>query len=274
MPGKSVLLIGPPGSGKTTMAALTAVRRPVHFLDIDRKIASMENVKPLIESNDVTFWELDEPLIEGGLKERARELGSSRKPAKSPLGWPKFSQQCEALDREAEAKRAGTWVVDSMTRLGEHLMRYILFSDEKGISTMSPRDWGAWLSIWQETVTILVDAAKQQDKDIIFTVHERVSEIPGPNTKIRYSYEGNQKQREYIGMLDVKIAASLGGQVGIQIGSYFEEVYGLSVELDEKSDMPKWVCRVVPDGRRDLRTSFKVSKAEFPPDFKIIWGGK
>lgn len=267
---KSCLLMGPPGSGKTTMAGLTAVRRPVHFIDLDRKVLSLANLRSAIDTGDITVWEVGDPLVEDTLAQRAKTLARNEKPPHDPKGWLTFSQLVDDLAVKPESMAAGTWVVDSGTRAGSHLLRLIIKSaGGTSAGNMRPADWGAYLQMWQETITILIDHAKAQDKDFILTVHERLSEVPTATTKVQKKMQGDMMQREYLGALDLGVAASIAGQFGIEIGSYFEEFYGLRVEMTDKG--PQWICRVHPDGKRNLRTSFTHSQSEFPCDFRKIW---
>lgn len=265
---KTVLLIGPPGSGKTTMIGLTAPRRPVHFVDIDRKIKAMESLR---NDSDITSWDLSETLSEDSLVSRVARIADNKKPLKPPLGWTRFAEMVDRLDKDPIALEAGTWVVDSTTQLVTHLKNIILFHSGSGGSVMSPREWGYFLSMWSETITTLRDAAIKHDKDLMLTVHERVSEIPNRSTKLTHEKVGTAVERVFLGSMDMKIAPSIDGQFGLLMASYFEEVYALRVEMSEGK--PKWICRVKPDGLRDLRTSFVVDREEFPPDFRIIWKG-
>lgn len=263
----SILLQGPPGSGKTTMAALTAVNKPVYFIDFDRKLDTAAHIIPAIQAGEVTYDEIAEALVEEDMKMRIKRLVKNEKPVKEPRGWYMFAELADKLEKNEKFLKAGTVVLDSMTRAAAHLDRLITYTDDKGTSTFSQRNWGSFLKMWQETVTILIDTAKAHGKDIIFIVHERVSEIPGPNTKVTYDDNNN---RHFIGTLNMRVAASIPGQFGIEIGSYFEEVYGLGVVFD--GGKPKWVCNVLPDGKRDLRTSHAVTTGEHPCDFRVIWG--
>lgn len=264
---KTIMLQGPPGSGKTTMACLTAVRKPVHVLDIDRKLIAMASLRSAITSKALTYWELTEPLVEGNLLERARELSGNKKPTKQPQGWIKIAEMIQRLEKDEEAQRAQTWVLDSFSMAVDHLVRLILYTSDKATAHMNQREWGALLQMCKETITIIIDGARTYDKDLIVTVHERVSEVPGPNTHVIRSAGG---EREFIGQMNMRIAASVGGQFGLEMARYFEEVYGLSVEM--KAGKPTWVCNVLPDGRRDLRTSFDVKGvAVHSCDFTKIW---
>src|SRR5262245_9858337 len=253
------------------MAALTAPG-PVHFLDIDRKIPAMAVLESAIGAGDVTYWPLAETLAEEGLASRVKQLATKedKQVTKVPLGWTKFAEMVDRLPKDEVSKRAESWVVDSSTMLVPHLMNTILFYAQ-ATAGMSPREWGYFLRMWAETITILRDHALANGKNLIMTVHERPNEVPRPTTKVMYEKDAQgNKQRVYLGQLDMKIGPSIEGQFGLLMPSYFEEVYALRVEM--KGDKPTWICRVKPDGLRDLRTSYDVGdKEEFPCDFRTIW---
>lgn len=274
----SIMLIGPPGSGKTTMAVTTATRLPVHVLDLDRKVAEMRSLAPLIERGDCTYWELDEPLVEETIADRLSRLAKNERPKSAPQGWTALSKLVKRLDDEEVAKKAGTIVIDSYTRMADHAKRMILYVDEHGTSTLSPRNYGSLLSLMEESTTILIDYARRAGKDIIFTVHERVSEIPSENTRIRKTTDKSGAiVREMLGTMTMKMHPSIDGSFSAKAGSYFTEVYRLYVDMVEEDgeSKPKWFCQVLPDALYDLRTSYDVKgRAVWPPDFGVIWGLK
>jgi len=268
---KTVLLMGPPGSGKSEMVAKTAVSRPVHFIDVDRKLVEMHAMQPLFEKQDVTYWELSETFAEEGIAERLKRITKNEPPKTEPQGWVKFATMANNLGRDPLSLKAGTWCVDSGTNLENYLMRSVTYYDQKGKATMSPRDWQYYLMMWTETIQILIDTAHEHNKDLIITIHERERDKPKPGTTVLHSKgQDGQKVREYIGTLDLKFVPALGGQFADNIGRFFTEVYALKVSVSDRG-IPKWVCRVQPDGQRDLRTSFPVKQEEFPCDFRLIW---
>src|SRR5262245_60762947 len=100
---RSICLMGPPGSGTTTMIARTAVQRPVHFIDIDRKVKSCG-----LDLPDVTVWEIAEALTEDSMAARLKALVENRKPSTAPLGWPRYSAMVDELPKRKESMEAGT----------------------------------------------------------------------------------------------------------------------------------------------------------------------
>jgi hypothetical protein len=269
----SIALMGPPGSGKTTMACLTAPG-PIHVVDIDRKIRSMSGLQKSIADGNLTYREIGETLTEDSMARRLDALVKDEKQTRPPRGWSNFANYCAELEKDADAKSCRTLVIDSYTQLAMHMKAHIQFL--RGKSKFVWDDWSTWKSMWTEVTTILVDYALANDKHLVVILHERVSEKPGQQTgKVIVSTGGKgEKTREYIGTMDVRIAGSIEGAFGLEFGSYFTDVYGLRVEA-ERDKAPRWVCRVQPDNQRDLRCSFDTKGVlEFEPDFRKIWGSE
>lgn len=267
----TVVLMGPPGAGKTTMACLTAPG-PVHVIDIDRKIRSIAAFRPALATQTLTYREIGETISEDSMAKRLDSLVSDKKMDRPPRGWSNFANYVGELEKDPAAMAARTIVIDSYTQLAMHMKAHIQFL--RGKSKFVWDDWSTWKSMWTEVTTILVDYALANNKHLIVTLHERVSEKPGQQTgKVMVTTGAKgEKSREYIGSMDVRIAGSIEGSFGLEFGSYFTDVYGLRVESD-RGGPPRWICRVQPDNQRDLRCSFDVDGAvEFEPDFHKIWG--
>ena len=266
---KAITLQGEPGTGKSMMACLTAVHKPVHVIDIDRKVRSAAWAQEAIAAGELTYWELNEPYDEQNLKNRLTQLVKNTKASQRPQGWAKWAEYCYTLPTNKEGKAAGTWVFDSLTFLNEHCKSNIRFEAEHSKFVFD--NWNALKSIWIDTLSFLKDLAFENKKDIIFTVHERDKEKVGDRTqgvRIETDAKGNQV-RTIIGTQDVKVWASIDGAFGELIGGSMDEYYWLHVVME--NGKPVWKCRVHPDGRRNLRTSFKLEQSEWEPDFRKIW---
>lgn len=268
-----VALIGPPGAGKTVMVCKTAVRRPVHVVDIDRKIKAMAILRDLVTQGQITYKEIGETVQEDSIARRLDALVKNEKPTRPPRGWTNLANYVGSFENEPIVKSAGTILIDSYTQMALHLRAHIQYL--AGRSKFEWNEWSVWKSIWGEATTTLVDYALAYDKDLIITVHERVSEVPGEGAQkvlVKQNPKGGTT-REYVGAMNVRIAASIEGAFGLEFGTYFTDVYRLFVKIE--GGQPQWRCRVLPDGQRDLRCSFDVGhQAEWEPDFAKIWGPK
>jgi len=274
---KTVILQGEPGSGKSRMACLTATRKPVHVVDIDRKIGSAEWAMAAIESKELTYWELAEPVDETNIRNRlntlAQKLPQDRQgPGIRPKGIDTFSEYVYSMAKDPIAQAAGTWLFDSATALNEHAKAHISFIAKRDKFAFD--QWSALKTWWMDTFEFTRDFAREYNKDLAWTVHERVKENPGERVtgaRVEYVDSGEGKSRvvTYLGQQDVDVWASIDGAFGGLIGSKADEYYHLYVEVN--GEKVEWKCRVQPDGRRALRTSFNVTQAVFPPDFRVIW---
>lgn len=270
----TTLLQGEPGCGKSRMACLTAIHKPVYVLDIDRKVASAGWARAALQNEQLFYWELDEPMDEENLKLRVAHLASkeNQKASIAPQGWNKFAEKVANLGNDENFMKSNTLNVDSLTLLGEHFKSHLMWLVGKNKYTWD--QWNAYKIGWTRTIDALRSVAKKYNKDLIMTVHERTGEAPGDrSTGVAYTTsikDGEAtRQREIKGTLDLKIWASIDGSFGALIGAQMDEYYHLYVNAsDEKVE---WKCRVWPDGRRPLRTSFMVKQAVFNPDFREIW---
>lgn len=275
----TIVLMGPPGSGKSCMAGLTAPS-PVHFVDIDRKVASTAQFSERLQSGEITYYEVGETLVESNLGDRLRQFvdEEKNKPKIPPKGWLNFANYMASIEKDEKAQKAKTVVIDTYTQLAMHMWSYIQHVRAKGKFVWD--DWNIWKHMWTETTNALIDYARATEKHLIICMHERVSEKPGDDTtqvRITTGAKG-EKNRDYLGgKLDVKIAGSIEGSFGLDFGTYFTDVYRLRVDVTD--EIPVWKCRVHPDGQADLRCSFpqqfssdKKLIVDFEPDFRKIWG--
>jgi len=273
---RTICLQGEPGSGKSRMGCLTAVNKPVHVVDIDCKIAGAGWAQAALKSGELTYWEVSEPIDDSNLKSRMLGLSKDLKTARptiEPKGWALMAELAYRLPKDEVSMRAGTWMFDCLTLANEHAKSMIMHG--AGRSKFTFDQWTNLKICWMQTISVWRDLARENGKDLIFTVHERFKEEPGELTKgVRLeavsSGGDTALQKTYVGQQDIAVWAAIDGQFGQLIGGLTDEYYWLYVDASNR-DKPVWKCRVWPDGRRALRTSFMLDKAEWEPDFRKIW---
>ena len=271
------ILMGDPGSGKSALVGRTAPRRPVHFIDIDTKIQSAGWAQPLIDKGDMTAWVLDEPIDPSPFRSRldslSKELKSS-KPLSIPKGVDAMDEYLFSIKNHPDAMAAGSWVFDSLTILGEHVKTRMMYT--AGRSKYTFDQWAGLKIWWLDFMSRMRDMMREFDKDIYLTIHERFKEEPGDRTtgvQMQAVQQGDEAvmQRVFLGTQELKVWASIDGQSGDLLGALADEYYHTYVDVSDKN-APKWKVRILPDGRRNLRTSMWTQVPVWDPDLSKIWG--
>ena len=274
---RTTCLQGEPGCGKSMMACLTTPYKPIYVMDIDRKIRSAFWANDAITKGDLIVWELSEPVDETNLVSRLRALTTEQTkqgPTVRPKGFVTWAEQVYKLPEIAKQTPFGTVLIDSLTILNEHIKSMIMYDAKRSKFTFD--QWSALKIGWMDTFSFLRDLCRENGWDLIVTVHERVKEEPGDRTTGIKIESGMTAAGEITqvkipqGTQDVKVWASIDGAFGDLIGAQCDEYYHLYVEMNNNKE-PKWRCRIHPDGRRSLRTSFKHTESVFDCDFRRIW---
>ena len=173
MLAKTYMLVGSPGAGKTTAAC--TCEHPTLIIDVDTKANKMENIKHLVESGDVTIYPVKIPLVTDSFRDRA--LHPDGKIKKQPEGYLYVVDLLNRiLQNEEEFKKYNTIVLDSLTRLVEHMKRLLIYLRGQGKfgkrsdGDMNWPSWGSYLSNLEELFTEVV----QMDKNFICVAHEKL----------------------------------------------------------------------------------------------------
>ena len=205
----NTLLIGKGGSGKTT-AACTG-RKPLFLIDVDKKAHEMINLKPLIDSGELIIYDIKSKLIEDNLAWRAL---NPDKPMKiQPTGYVEIIEVINQVLEGDIAQDCNTIVLDSLTRLAEHLKRLLIFHRGKGKfgkkvdADMNWPSWGSYLANLEELFSALMDFG---DKDFICIAHEKEMVERDPITEVEII-------KGYYPLID--------GQMREKLPTFFNEVY-------------------------------------------------
>lgn len=187
----TIALIGRPGGGKTTLAASMASLGYIpHFIDVDCKIKTLNNLQPLIQEGKITYAECPEPLTDRSLKSTALALPKDRHPKTMPKGYLWIVEQIDKLedDPPANADRIVP-ILDGMTSTAEHmkrLIRYHLKTYKLGFD-----GWDLVLDNWMELFDVffhrlpriyphtIVIAHTKDDKDEIVQTIETYLMVDG-----------------------------------------------------------------------------------------------
>jgi hypothetical protein len=247
----SIFVYGPPGTGKTTLAAsMTKLGFKVHFIDMDRKVADMQNLKPLLDKGLVTHWAPTARLLAGDLKERA--LRPKAPPKEQPQGYLDMAEYITKLEREPLKDAAKTVIVlDSMTRVGEHLIRFILHTQRK--ASLQYEDSGFILSNLEELFDCFYALGKSPYAHAIINAHAKddKDEITGR----------------------VKIMPLIYGQMRNKAGMYVEEMYYTRVRTTQPNDVSVYEVLTKPIKQIEQARSSRDVDAVMPADFSVIFKG-
>ena len=203
--GRSYLFYGPPGSGKTTLAAHHPAKRKL-WLDMDQKLHEMGT---LPNRGAISVWAPQEPLgnperIEIPWSPDPKNVQAGQIPTKKPLGYEKAVVVTNELLKSAKAGQLDydCVVLDTLTSIGDHWTRLLMYTHR--VSFMTERLWGIYLAGMMEYLNGFLTLPC----DRIVIAHEK-----------RRTDEDTKQ--------DV-IRPSVAGQMGDNLVRFFTEAYWLS----------------------------------------------
>jgi hypothetical protein len=198
-----ILLLGQSGKGKTrSVCNLPKWMYPLALLDIDRKASSMTELAPLRKAGLVDVYDVDAPLIEEGMGQRARSLEAGL--TQMPKGLIQVVDLTNFITKLGKHK---TIMYDSESHLADHVVRTVEY-----IYTGKDTAWG---QDWKKTKTLHDDfvssAVKRASTHVIMTCH--VEE------RIKRSGKGSNatESRSWAVLID--------GAFKDKLMSYFNEAY-------------------------------------------------
>jgi energy-coupling factor transporter ATP-binding protein EcfA2 len=261
-----ILLYGKPGSGKTTLAAsMTHLGYKVHFIDVDRKIDKMNNLKSQIEHKVVSFQQVGGKLTPSTL--RSKILTPKIALLTQPKGYLEFVDIIDNLEKQRTSKEpppppGDVLVIDSLTSVIEHFKRLIMHLNAPSdkhikVQQLEFDHWNTLLANLEEifnTLQVLLGWFKH----IIVICHETTDlEREGDNYIVK------------------DILPAIEGSMRNKVGKYFEEAYNTRARQVGKDVV--YEVLTVPINKYMARTSRKLEpteKADFKNLFKEEAGGE
>src|SRR5438552_3343675 len=106
-------------------------------------------LKSSIVNGVLTYEDLREAMDDSNIRARIASLVKKEKPNVMPKGWSAFAELFYALPASEKGKAAGTWGVDCLTLLNEHLKTHIMYLAERSKYTWD--QWNALKIGWMDT---------------------------------------------------------------------------------------------------------------------------
>lgn len=259
-----ILIYGRPGSGKTTLAAsMTKLGYKVLFIDVDNKVTSMYNLKPLLESGMVKAIPIKSRLVETNLGDRFKELSVTFQLAKDHKLAPQkkdaqpsgYLEYCDIITKFEIDMVAGNkpeeqvLVCDSFTSLQEHMKRLVLYLQRQ--DKFSYDEWEMWKTNIEEFIHCHL-RLQNYFKHVIIISHDTM------------------EKDELLGK--IAILPMVDGSMRHKIGKDFTEIYYTIVEVPTVGK-PKYKVQTVPMHRAEGRTSRNIASVE-EADFSVLFKGE
>lgn len=222
-----IALQGRPGSGKSTMCAtFTKLGYHVHYVDMDEKLPTTQNLVPLLKAKKISYVQCPYPLSDRTLGQIARQTVKESYPKKQPQGYMWFCDYIDEMAGKPEGPTKVVPVIDSLSAVNRHLknlLRYYTKSPKLGFD-----GWDTVLQNYQSLFDALRHLTPDPFPHIVVNIHIRDEVIK----------EGEETRVECRPFVD--------GQFREELASYLEEFYFLEVETAGKHGQPRYIALTVP----------------------------
>lgn len=250
----AIFIYGRPGSGKSTFAAsFTKLGYRVHFIDVDNKIKTMRNLKPLIQAQSVTTVPIESPVEESTLLQRAKG-GIGYKPTRLPQG---YFEICEVIENAAtnppEDAAHTVLVLDSLSRVNEHMARLLQHHSKDG-----KLGYDGWAAVLQNYESLFDTFYKLQ---------------PEPYAHCIICAHAKEDDNQILKVVESR--PMIDGQFREKAGSYVDEMFYTFVDVKNKNAPAEFLAYTKPVGPvLQARTSIESLDVIVEQDFSEIFKGE
>lgn len=231
---KSILLIGPPGGGKTTLA----MQFPFPcFLDCDRNLDGPE--KYIRARNKNLSYGYIQVTYKDGIAVPAHEC---------------FDRLCDSIVDVSKEKDIKTVVVDGLTMVNEFIIQKVLKA-QGGKSVMEPQYWGPFKSHF---INLLVAKLRSTGKTSICVCHENILERPDPDPK-------KMMQTQVIGY-----RPAINGGITDFFGGFFTDMWRCTATA-APGNKSEFKVQTIRDTKSDLKNSMGMPAEITIGDGELAW---
>ncbi len=239
----SFFLYGPPGGGKTTFAAsmVNAGFTPL-FIDLDRKVRTMENLKPWINTGMIQMIDFQSKLTEASFSDRVKS-GPTQGPVTQPQGYLELAEIITSLEEDPPDNHLQVVpVLDNLTRTLEHMKRWLFHIQKRNVISLP--DYGTILTNLEELY------------DSFFGLQVPMGDEPALYPHVIMIAHDKLEKNDLTGELLLK--PLIDGQMRDKSGSSVDEMYYCSVEV-AKDGSAEYVATTKPVEKvSQARTSRKL----------------
>ena len=254
----SFFLYGPPGGGKTTFAASMhkAGFTPL-FIDLDRKVRTMENLKPLIKSGQLQVHDFQSMLTEASFLERVT-MGPLQGPLSQPQGYLELAGIITQLEEEPPKEHLRLVpVLDNLTRTLEHMKRWLFHLQKR--NTISLPDYGTILTNLEELY------------DSFFSLQVPRGDKPALYPHVIMIAHDRLEKNDLSG--EILLKPLIDGQMRDKTGSSVDEMYYCSVEV-AKDGSAEYIATTKPVGQISQARTSRALDTYIRQDFGEILKGE
>jgi hypothetical protein len=260
-----IFLYGPGGGGKTTLAStFTKLGYHVHYIDLDRKVHTMMNLQPMLQSGTISYEHIE--FKKRSLKAVANLKLNIKYPT-PPTDYLRIAETIDALGDPGylpaligdNKKPLNTvLVIDSVTRINEAMKSYLRSLTSSGKTNFDV--WDAMLANYETFFTEVYKLQPEIYPHVIVIGHTRDDMVTTKNEESTSQY--------------IESRPLIDGQMREKVSTYVDEMYYCQSKALNPNQPAKFTCLTKPMGRVIHARSSRELPTSCESDFSILFKGE